>query len=106
MFQNILNFSVRKNKIYYFDLPKIRLFPLLHANILIWITSCSNPGQYPIGAEFVPYVFRSGDNGDNWCLTWAADGKSMYMVFSDCTQDYTIHYKWNMQEFRLIFEND
>jgi hypothetical protein len=47
---------------------------LLFVGLLLLITLCTQPKQYPVGVEFDPYVFRSGDNGDNWCLTWAADG--------------------------------
>ena len=34
------------------------------------------------------------------------DGKTMYLVFSDAGRDYSKRYKWNMQKFRLIFNNN
>lgn len=36
--------------------------------------ACTRVPDIPTGVEFEPGVFRSGDNGDNWCVTWAADG--------------------------------
>ena len=32
------------------------------------------------------------------------DGKKMYLVYSDAGRDYGKHYKWNMQQFELLFE--
>jgi len=43
-------------------------------SLVLFMTMCTQPKQYPVGVEFDQYVFRSGDNGDNWCLTWADDG--------------------------------
>jgi len=31
-------------------------------------------GSIPTGVKFDQNVFRSGNKGDNWCMTWAADG--------------------------------
>lgn len=37
------------------------------------LSMCTQKKEIPVGVEFDPYVFRSGDNGDNWCVTWAND---------------------------------
>lgn len=60
------NWHLASNKII------IAIFVIIY--IPLWMSMCSQQKQYPVGIEFEPYVFRSGDNGDNWCLTWAADG--------------------------------
>lgn len=36
--------------------------------------TCQSPRQYPVGVEIDPAVFRSGEKGDNWCMTWGSDG--------------------------------
>lgn len=41
---------------------------------LIIVANCDRTYEIPTGIEFDSFVFRSGDNGDNWCLTWADDG--------------------------------
>ncbi len=39
------------------------------------LTSCQSPSKkIPVGVEFDPHIFRSGEKGDNWCMTWGADG--------------------------------
>lgn len=42
--------------------------------LTLLFTACNQKQAIPTGVEFEPYVFRSGDNGDNWCVTWAGDG--------------------------------
>jgi hypothetical protein len=36
--------------------------------------TCNAEGNIPAGVKFDPDVFRSGNKGDNWFMTWAADG--------------------------------
>ncbi|MCK5468296.1 MAG: hypothetical protein KAI99_07305 [Cyclobacteriaceae bacterium] len=40
---------------------------------MIWITMWSQQIRHPVGIEFDTYVFPAGDNGDNLCVTRAAD---------------------------------
>ena len=42
--------------------------------MLVWITTRQALGGHPIGLEIDPHVMRSGEKGDNWCVTWGADG--------------------------------
>ncbi len=55
------------------NFPNKSMTAFILANIIL-LMMCSPKKQYPVSLEFDSYVFRSGDNGDNWCLTWAADG--------------------------------
>ncbi len=53
--------------------PYVTIGFVLALSIFI-LSECTHNRQIPTGIGFNNYVFRSGDNGDNWCLTWAADG--------------------------------
>ena len=39
----------------------------------IGLFSACNHKPKPVDITFQPQVFRSADNGDNWCVTWAKD---------------------------------
>ena len=47
--------------------------PLLSA-CMIFMTMCTPSSSPPTGVEFDLSIFRSGDNGDNWFVTWAGSG--------------------------------
>ena len=55
--------------------------------ISIWIliafsfSMCSHQNKVPVDVKFDSYIFRTGDNGDNWCVTW---GKDDYLYTSQC----------------------
>ena len=40
----------------------------------LFCLNASAEENIPTGVKFDPKVFRSGNKGDNWFMTWAADG--------------------------------
>jgi len=51
---------------------------LLLLAISLFISSCMDTSVIPAGVKFKKEtVKRMGENGDNWCITWASDGSQI-----------------------------
>ena len=53
-------------------LNKLKLGVLILTTLSL--TMCNQQKEMPVDVEFDSYILRSGDNGDNWCVTWGQDG--------------------------------
>ena len=42
--------------------------------ITILSIGCQHKQLVPVDIVIDDYIMRSGDRGDNWCLTWGEDG--------------------------------
>lgn len=46
---------------------------LIGIGFVMLLSACTQHAKVPVGVVFDEFVFRSGDNGDNWCVTWGQD---------------------------------
>ncbi len=87
--------------------PVYSVFTVL---MMVFLVACQPP-NVPVGVTFDPYIFRSGERGDNRLYLlqlspkWISDdGKTMYMAFSDAANGHSTYYMWNMQKIMLETE--
>ncbi len=64
---------------------------------LVSVTICQALAGHPVGVEIDPQVMRSGDNGDNWCMTWGEDGA---LYTAQCDGRGWLDENGNMREFK------
>ena len=54
---------------------------LLLLPLVAFLISCKTTTEKPADVKFESFIFRTGDNGDNWCVTWGQDD---FLYTSQC----------------------
>ncbi len=65
--------------------------------MLVSVMICPALADHPVGVEIDPQLMRSGEKGDNWCVTWGADGA---LYTAQCDGRGWFDENGNMREFK------